>query len=231
MTIRPEQRAVQVWDDEGGRTPSNSGSNPETDPAGNFVAESFQIPELKGISARNIHEHLELYQGYVKSANRIIKRVRELTKDDDHLYELSLLQRRFAYEHAGLTHHEMFFEQFVGGPTACAESGPFLKQVAKEFGDFDSLTACLKGIAMTRGVGWVMLYSCPDTGHLIPHWIDEHHIGVLSGLRPILALDMWEHAFVYDYATSEKEKYIDALFQNLSWQKVEMRFEGGGRHR
>jgi len=227
MTIRPEQRAVQVWDDEGGRTPSNSGINPETDPAEYFVAESFQIPELTGISARNIHEHLELYQGYVKSANRIIKRVRELTKDDDHLYELSLLQRRFAYEHAGLTHHEMFFEQFVGGPTACAESGPFLKQVAKEFGDFDSLTACLKGIAMTRGVGWVMLYSCPDTGHLIPHWIDEHHIGLLSGLRPILALDMWEHAFVYDYATSEKEKYIDALFQNLSWQKVEMRFEGG----
>ena len=116
MTIRPEQRAVQVWDDEGGRTPPNSSNNPETDPAGYFVAESFQISELKGISARNIHEHLELYQGYVKSANRIIKRVRELTKDDDHMYELSLLQRRFAYEHAGMTHHEMFFEQFVGGP-------------------------------------------------------------------------------------------------------------------
>jgi len=224
MTIRPEQRAVQVWDDEGGRTPSNSSNNPETDPAGYFVAESFQIPELKGISARNIHEHLELYQGYVKSANRIIKRVRELTKDDDHMYELSLLQRRFAYEHAGMTHHEMFFEQFVGGPTACAESGPFLKQVAKEFGNFDSLTACLKGIAMTRGVGWVMLYSCPDTGQLIPHWVNEHHIGLLSGLRPILALDMWEHAFVYDYPTSEKKKYIDAVFQNLSWQKVELRF-------
>ena len=224
MTIRPEQRAVQVWDDEGGRTPSNSSNNAETDPAGYFAAESFKIPELKGISARNIDEHLELYQGYVKSANRIIKRVRELTKDDEHMYELSLLQRRFAYEHAGMTHHEMFFEQFVGGPTACAESGPFLKQVAKEFGNFDSFAACMKGIAMTRGVGWVMLYSCPDTGHLIPHWIDEHHIGLLSGLRPILALDMWEHAFVYDYPTSEKKKYIDAFFQNLSWQKVELRF-------
>jgi len=225
MTIRPEQREVQVWDEEGGRVPSTSGNNPETDPAGYFVAESFQIPELTGISARNIHEHLELYQGYVKSANHIIKRVRELTKDDEeHMYELSLLQRRFAYEHNGMTHHEMFFEQFVGGPTACAEGGPFLEQVAKEFGNLDSLTACLKGIAMTRGVGWVMLYACPDDGHLIPHWIDEHHIGLLSGLRPILALDMWEHAFVYDYATSEKKKYIDAFFQNLSWQKVELRF-------
>jgi Fe-Mn family superoxide dismutase len=224
MTIRPEQQAVQVWDDEGGQPSSNSGNNPETDPAGYFVAESFQIPELTGISAKNIQEHLELYQGYVKAANRIIRRVRELTKDDDHMYELSLLQRQFAYEHAGMTHHEKFFEQFVGGPNACADGGPFLTQVAKEFGNLDSLTSCLKGMATTRGVGWVMLYSSPDNGHLIPHWINEHHIGLLTGLRPILALDMWEHAFVYDYATSEKKKYIDAFFQNLNWQKVELRF-------
>src|SRR5678815_3932754 len=158
MTIRPEQRAVQVWDEEGGRPPSTTGNNPETDPAGYFVAESFQIPELIGISARNIHEHLELYQGYVKSANRIIKRIRELTKDDEHIYELSLLQRRFGYEHAGMTHHEMYFEQFVGGPTACAEGGSLLEQVTKDFGNLDSLTSCLKSIAMSGGVGWVMLY-------------------------------------------------------------------------
>jgi Fe-Mn family superoxide dismutase len=216
MAIRAEQRAVQVWDNEGGQ--------PTTEDAGTFVAQSFQIPELKGISARNIHEHLELYKGYVEYANRILGHIRELPKDEDHSYELSLLQRRFAYEHGGMTHHEMFFEQFVGGPSACAEDGPFLKQVEKDFGNFEAFTTCLKSIAMTRGIGWTMLYTCPDTGHLIPHWIDEHHIGLLSGPRPILALDMWEHAFVYDYATSEKKQYVDAFFQNLSWQKIESRF-------
>jgi Fe-Mn family superoxide dismutase len=224
MTIRSEKRAVQVWDNEGGQTTSNSGNSPVSEDTELFVAKSFQIPELKGISARNIHEHLELYEGYVESANRILSRIRELPKDEEHSYELSLLQRQFAYEHGGMTHHEMFFEQFEGGPSASTEGGPFLKQVEKDFGNFGAFTTSLKSIAQTRGIGWVMLYACPDTGHLTPHWIDEHHIGMLSGLRPVLALDMWEHAFVYDYTTRETTQYVEALFQNLSWQRIEARF-------
>ena len=62
-----------------------------------------------------------------------------------------------------------------------------------------------------------------STGHLIPQWIDEHPIGLLSGPRLILALDMWEHAFI-DYPTSEKKKYVEALFENLIRIKVEARF-------
>jgi len=224
MTIRSEQRAVQVWDNEGGRTTSTSGNSPVSEDTELFVAKSFQIPELKGISAKNIHEHLELYEGYVGFANRILGRIRELPKDDEHSYELSLLQRQFAYEHGGMTHHEMFFEQFEGGPNAPTEGGPFLRQVEKDFGKFEPFTTCMKSLAMTRGIGWAMLYLCPDTGHLTPHWIDEHHIGILSGLRLILALDMWEHAFVYDYPTSEKKQYVEALFPNLNWQKIESRF-------
>jgi len=222
-TIRSEQRAVQVWDNEGGTTTSNSGISPVSEDTELFVTKSFQIPELKGISARNIHEHLELYKGYVESANRILGRIRETPKDEEHSFELSLLQRQFAYEHGGMTHHEMFFEQFEGGPGASTDGGPFLKQVEKDFGNFEAFTTCLASVAMTRGIGWVMLYFCPATGHLTLHWIDEHHIGMLSGLRPVLALDMWEHAFVYDYTTREKKRYVDAFLQNLSWQKIESR--------
>src|SRR3954469_24175833 len=80
-TIRSEQRAVQVWDNEGGTTTSNSGISPVSEDTELFVTKSFQIPELKGISARNIHEHLELYKGYVESANRILGRIRETPKD------------------------------------------------------------------------------------------------------------------------------------------------------
>jgi len=189
-----------------------------------YTPKRFQIPELKGISRKNIEEHLELYSGYVKFSNHIVNRIRELPKDEDHAYELSLLQRRFAYEHNGMKNHEVFFEQFEGGPGACAPEGLFLKQVSKDFGSFNELVSCLKGVAMTRGIGWTMLYHCHSTGHLIPQWVDEHHIGLLSGPRLVLALDMWEHAFIYDYPASAKENYVEALFENLSWIKVEARF-------
>jgi len=59
---------------------------------------------------------------------------------------------------------------------------------------------------------------------MLTQWVDEQHLGHLQGLKPILALDMWEHAFVYDYPTSEKKKYVDAFFENLNWSKVEERF-------
>jgi len=224
MTIRSEQRATELWDDEGGHAPSNTGNSPATDHPDNYVATNFQIPELKGISARNIQEHMELYKGYVKFSNHVQDRIRETPKDEAHAYELALLQRRFAYEYDGMKHHEAFFEQFVGGPSACVQGGPFLNRVEEDFGTIEALVDCLKGIALTRGVGWVMLYSDPETGHLIPHWLDEHHIGVLSGVRLILALDMWEHAYLCDYPASDKKQYVQAFFDNLSWIKVEARF-------
>ncbi len=117
-----------------------------------YAAKQFQIPELKGISRKNIKEHLELYAGYVKFSNHIVNRIRELPKDEEHSYELTLLQRRFAYEHDGMKNHEIFFEQFEGGPGACAPDGPFLKQISEDFGSFDELVSCLKGIALTRAL-------------------------------------------------------------------------------
>jgi len=227
MSISNEERAAETWEDDGGRNPHKSKSNPSQAavPAEYFTVRQFKIPDLKGISRRNLDEHLELYKGYVKFSNHIVQRIHELPKDDETAaYELSLLQRRFAYEHDGMRNHELFFEQFEEGAAACAPNGPFIQQAAKDFGSFDALVACLKGLAMTRGVGWVMLYSCGEAKRLFPQWVDEHHIGLLTGPKIVFALDMWEHAFVYDYATSEKKKYVEAVFSNLNWKKVEDRF-------
>ena len=225
MSIKAEEKAKETWEDDGGRVPSTKAA-PESPivPPERYTVRQFQIPELKGISRKNVHEHLELYAGYVKFSNHIVKRIQDLPKDEENAYELSLLQRRFAYEHAGMRNHELFFEQFEGGPSACAPEGPFLKQVAADFGSLEELVKCLTGIAMTRGIGWTMLYYCTSTGKLIPHWVDEHHLGLLGGPRTLLALDMWEHAYVYDYATSEKKKYVEAFFENISWIKIEARF-------
>jgi Fe-Mn family superoxide dismutase len=54
--------------------------------------------------------------------------------------------------------------------------------------------------------------------------VEEQHLGHLVGLQPVLALDMWEHAYVYDYPTSEKKKYVEAFFANLNWSVIEENF-------
>ncbi len=189
-----------------------------------FTAKIFTIPELKGISAKNIEEHLKLYAGYVKFSNYIQNQIKELGKDaEKNSYEIAELQRRFAFEHDGMKNHEIYFSQFEGGPNALGEGG-LTEQIKSDFGSYDAFLTRLKALAMTRGVGWAMVYYCSESGHILTQWVDEQHVGHLYGPKLILALDMWEHSFVYDYPTSEKKKYVEAFFENLNWGKVEERF-------
>ena len=81
-----------------------------------------------------------------------------------------------------------------------------------------------KNLALTRGVGWAVLWYDKKDKRLIASWVDEQHLGELNGCEMILAIDMWEHAYVYDYPTSEKKKYIEAFFENLNWEVVAENF-------
>ena len=190
-----------------------------------FKAMTFQIPELKGISTKNIEEHLKLYAGYVKFANYVQNQIVELSKDTaKNAYELGELQRRFSFEWGGMRNHEIYFSQFEGGAKALPEGSTLRAALSGEWDSFDAFLARFKTVAMTRGIGWAMLYRDENSGHLMTQWVDEQHLGHLQGLRPLLALDMWEHAYVYDFATSEKAKYVEAFFENLNWEVVEKKF-------
>ena len=191
-----------------------------------YEEKKFNIPALKGISAKNIEEHLKLYAGYVKNTNLVLEKIAELSKDEvNNAYMLGELQRRFGFEFCGMRNHEYFFASLEGGSASLTTDGVLEKAITKDFGSFDAWLSRFKAIAMTRGIGWAMLYYDKQSGHLISHWVDEHHLGALTGLTPILALDMWEHSYIYDYPTSEKKNYIEAFFSNLNWETCEENFK------
>jgi superoxide dismutase, Fe-Mn family len=73
-----------------------------------------------------------------------------------------------------------------------------------------------------RGIGWVVLYEDPKNGRLFNTWINEHDVGHLSGCRPLLIMDVFEHAFLTDYGLKRGE-YIQAFFDNIDWQAAESR--------
>lgn len=192
-----------------------------------FVPKEFTIPELKGISTKNIEEHLKLYQGYVKNSNLILEHIEELTKDSEKFaYELGELQRRFSFEFNGMRNHEFYFSSLEGGAKEIDGSGPLWGSIAEMWGSFDSWLARFKAIALTRGIGWAILYWDPHTKRLLNAWVDEQHLGQLSTCQPILALDMWEHSFVYDYQPSGKKNYVEDFFANLNWSVIEENFAG-----
>lgn len=197
-----------------------------------FKERKFNIGALKGISAKTIEEHLKLYSGYVKNANLVQSKIEEMMQDSDpstssgqaNAYALGEVQRRFGFEYNGMRNHEVYFESLSGGSTALTTSGSLAEQISATWGSFDLWLAQFKAIAMTRGIGWAMLYFDRKEQRLLNAWVDEQHLGQLQDCTLVLGLDMWEHSYVADYQPSGKKQYIEDFFANLNWSKVEENF-------
>lgn len=185
-----------------------------------YEALTFNIPELTGISKESIDLHLGLYQGYVKHVNLIAEKIETYSHDlEANTYAIAEMQRRLGFEFGGMRNHEYYFSQFENGAKELPES-TLKEKIIAQFDSVEAWQQRFTQIAMTRGVGWAVLYHDPHTDRLVQTWVDEQHIGQLADLDIILALDMWEHSYMRDYLPADKKKYIDAFFQNLNWEVV-----------
>ncbi|MEX0934150.1 MAG: Fe-Mn family superoxide dismutase [Candidatus Paceibacterota bacterium] len=191
-----------------------------------YKEQSFDIPELKGLSHKQLEEHLKLYAGYVKHVNLIREKIHELEASDPekNAYLISELRRRFSFEFDGMRMHEYYFEELEGGKEEAPESSKLVEALTKKYGGYAEWLEHFKKVATTRGVGWAVLYYDPKANQIHSVWVEDHELGVLAGLPILLALDMWEHAFMVDYTPSEKKDYIEAFFNNLNWSVIESRF-------
>ena len=190
-----------------------------------YEIKNFEIPVLKGISEKNIQEHLKLYAGYVNNANLVLEKINDLSSDlKENNYVIAELQRRFSFEFNGMRNHEYYFASLEGGARSLKDDSEFKKQFEKQYSDFDSFVNSFKNLAMTRGIGWAVLYWDNKTHQLTCAWVDEQHLGQLNGLQPVLMLDMWEHSYVADYMPSGKKQYVEDFFENLNWSVIEENF-------
>lgn len=191
-----------------------------------YTARTFDLPELKGLSKEQIALHLSLYEGYVKHTNLIMEKIAALKEADaaGNAYLINELRRRFGFEFDGMRMHEYYFEQFEGGASAPAEDHALQDAAKEKYSNWAGFIAHIKEVAGTRGIGWVVVYYDPKGRTLHTAWVDDHQLGQLSGLPVILALDLWEHAYMVDYTPKDKNLYVDAFFDNLNWDVTENRF-------
>ncbi len=186
-----------------------------------YQAQAFTLPDNLPFSQKTLENHLKLYEGYVKNTNLVLQKIEEYGSDPaDNAYVLGELQRRFSFEFDGMRNHEYYFRALEGGPAPMPSGSPLFREIEKTWGSFDAFLARFKTLAMTRGVGWAMLYDDPLVGRLLLHWVDEQHLGHLTGLSPIVALDMWEHAYLMDFSSADKGKYVEAYLSAMNWQKT-----------
>ena len=188
-----------------------------------YTPKTFTFGALDGISQKQLDVHIKLYEGYVKFINVIEDQQTELLKDSEkNAYALAEVTRRIGFVFNGMRMHEHYFSQWEGA--ASPVSDELEKALVAQYGSVDAWMARFKGVAMMRGVGWAILSWDPVGKQFVNHFVADHELGQLNGLTTILALDMWEHAYMVDYVPAEKAKYVDAFFKNLNGATVSQRF-------
>ncbi len=193
-----------------------------------YTTKTFNLPALTGLSEKQIKMHLARYEGYVRHENLIMETLKGYAAYGNKASEgdklaIAELRRRFAFEFGGMRMHEYYFEQFEGGATATNQNSPLASVTAEKYGDSEKFLAHIREVATSRGIGWVVVYKDRDTIHTT--FVGDHEVGQLAGLPILLALDLWEHAYMVDYVPAEKKNYIDAFFANLNWSVIEKRFD------
>jgi Fe-Mn family superoxide dismutase len=193
-------------------------------------AKQFNLSGLHGISDKTLEMHFKLYEGYVNATNTLAEKLAEFLRDgkvdQEEMPAYSELTRRLGFEYNGMVLHEYYFGNLKkGGSSEPDRQSTFVKAAQTSHGSYDVWKADFVSIGKMRGVGWAMCYQNPATGRLSNHWTTLHEVGNVVGLTPVLVMDVWEHAFLLDYAPAERPKYIEAFFANIDWRIVEERMK------
>ena len=175
---------------------------------------------VEGLSDEMLNNHFTLYQGYVKNTNSLLEKLRKMVDEDDvdPIY-FSELKRRLGWEWNGMRLHELYFENMVKGGKEINKDSELYKKIGKDFGSFENWEKDFRAIGVMRGIGWVILYHDNINDRLINVWISEHDAGHLSGCKPILIMDVFEHAYMLDFGLSRAD-YIDTFMNIIDWEAV-----------
>ena len=181
------------------------------------------IRELTGISARTMEEHYELYKGYIAKTNEIQEKLGAVdrTTANQIFSDLRSLRVDYSFAIGGMKNHEIFFSH-LGGKGG-APTGKLKSQIERDYPSYDAWLADFKASGLAAR-GWVWLAYDHDLSILTTAVGDAQNSFPVWNATPILALDVYEHAYWLDYGRA-RAKYIDAFFNNLDWDVVAANLE------
>jgi Fe-Mn family superoxide dismutase len=178
---------------------------------------------LSYLSVPLIESHYENnYGGALRRLNAITEQLESLDFATTPGHVLNGLKREELVALNSTLLHELYFASLGGdGQPTKAMS----QTLANDFGSLERWRAEFRamGYALGGGSGWVLLTYVPRDGRLINQYASEHSQAVASGV-PILALDMYEHAYHMDFGANARA-YVDTFMRNIDWPALEVRYE------
>ena len=181
---------------------------------------TFNPDKIKWLSEKLLNSHHDNnYAGAVKRLNAISEELAKLDVAAAPAFTMNGLKREEHIAYNSTVLHELYFECLGEAPTQ--PSGVFAQALARDFGSLDRWKAefAATGKALSGGSGWVILSYAPRDKRLFTHWAADHSMAPAGGV-PLLALDMYEHAYQMDYG-ADAGKYVDNFTQTIRWTTPE----------
>jgi Fe-Mn family superoxide dismutase len=178
---------------------------------------------LNGLSQRLIESHYENnYGGALRRLNAISERLASLDFATTPGYVISGLKHQELVALNSTLLHELYFASLGGNGTPV---DALAQALARDFGSFERWRGefVATGKALAGGSGWVLLTYSPRDRRLV-NQIAADHSQTLAGGIPILALDMYEHAYHLDFGANAAA-YVDAFMRNIDWAAVQARYD------
>jgi Fe-Mn family superoxide dismutase len=184
---------------------------------------SIDPKTINGISEKVLVSHYENnYMGAVRRLNAIGTQLAELDFAKAPVFAINGLKREELIAMNAMILHEAYFDSLGGGgrPT-----GGLAEAITRDFGSLDKWRTEFSsmGKAQGGGSGWVILSFSPRDKRLVNQWAADHTNNISSG-RPIVVLDMYEHAYHMDYGAGAA-RYVDAYMEAIHWDNAVKLYE------
>jgi Fe-Mn family superoxide dismutase len=216
-----------------------------------FVPKPLKITaDMEGISLKAISEHYKLYEGYVKKTNYIREKLKQANRDTADIrqrspffkMEYDEMRRQESFIVNGVKLHEIYFG-ILGGDGK--PKGKIAEAIGRDFINSEEWTEDMRATvnsnemvsvglgewvvdmkaAASSARGWVITAYDIDEGRIRNYSADAHNIGIVAGTIPLIALDVYEHAYFMDHGTNRSD-YVAAFFKNLDWAAIDEMAEG-----
>ena len=184
----------------------------------------FAPAQLPGLSEKLLRSHHQNnYCGAVKRLNAIRAQLAQTPFATTPGFQLNGLKREELIATNSMLLHELYFSSLGGHGTAMALA--MALALAANFGSVERWREefIAMGKAQGGGSGWVLLSFQPREGTLVNQWAADHTHALAGGI-PILALDMYEHAYHLDFGAAAGA-YVDAFMANIAWALVYQRYQ------
>jgi Fe-Mn family superoxide dismutase len=194
---------------------------------------SFVLPDLAydydalepAISAETMTlHHSKHHQTYITNLNATLEKMHGTMASGDVSGTIAL-QGALKFNGGGHVNHTLFWENLApAGSSPFPTSGPLAEAVEARFGSYEAMvdTVSAKTIAV-QGSGWGWLAYDPATKSIdVAALPNQDPLEATTGLKPLLGIDVWEHAYYVDYR-NVRPSYVKAIWDVINWEAVESR--------